>query len=395
MPPKRTDLVDNESAGDRNAPMQSSITKIESGTVTVARVRPRSLVRQPPRPTDKRPAVPREPPIESFEPQLPRPPKLPTRLGVAEIPHPPALAEKPKAPRNSTTTDEAEEPTRTYPAEFVDALLRSSVEIPSTPPTFVADTNSRLSESPVEDPVVARQWNKKLDFGYDDVTQVYDPGVDSDLTAPSKRALYSKIPRASFVARTAQPRARHILGAAVFAALVGVCLLWAYRSPSLSQFRRIDDKSQTSSRNMNADGSRSNSLASSMINLSISVSPPEAVLSVDGRIVSNPFLGQRSSDTLTHLIVAEAPGHVALTRNVQFGRDLNVVLALATQPERVSLPPEPPSAGALNSPDVPRVKPAVKARSWQPTTLTKSTLDCSPPFTIDAEGIRTYKLECM
>lgn len=417
MPPKRTDLLDNESVGDRSStmsphstsglgrrvppsqdvPVQSSATKTESGTVSLARILPRALVRQSPIPTGKVPVDPPKQPFESVEPQLPKPPKLPTELGAAEIHHTPAVAGKPKAPRNSTAADDAEECTRAYPPEIVDALLRSSGEIRSTPPPSVAGTNTRFGASPIEEPVVARHWERKGDFGYDDVTQVYDPGVDADLTAPSRRALYSKIPRVPSVAlRTAPPGARHLLGAAVLAALLGVCFWWAYRSPTLSQLWRIDDKSRTSSSNVNADGSHSNKLTSSMITLSISVSPPEAVLLVDGRNISNPYFGQRSSDKLGHLIVAEAPGHVTLSRNVQFDRDLAVVMALAPQPERASLPSEQPSAGALNSLDIPRVRPAAKARSAsQPTNTTKSTLDCNPPFTIDADGVKTYKLQCV
>jgi hypothetical protein len=136
------------------------------------------------------------------------------------------------------------------------------------------------------------------------------------------------------------------------------------------------------------------------VTVSISVTPADAKLLLDGVVVTNPYSVQRPSDQAEHTLVAEASGYAPLKRNVQFERDLTVVLALAPLPPAVAQnvveqPPSPSTADAkpLAGPKVYRKARASTAEPSSPPVASKP--NCSVPYTIDGSGIKTYKPECL
>ena len=114
------------------------------------------------------------------------------------------------------------------------------------------------------------------------------------------------------------------------------------------------------------------------VSIRLSASPPEAKLFFDGEpLDKNPFIRFLTPGTSQHEVRAEADGYRAGSTTIAGDRDSEVVLRL----ERV--PANPRKGSAPNAP-VQR-----KAGPVAPKTA------CDPPFTVDSQGIKKFKAECL
>jgi serine/threonine-protein kinase len=148
--------------------------------------------------------------------------------------------------------------------------------------------------------------------------------------------------------------------------------------------------------------------AAATVALSIAASPANATLTLDGeRLSTNPFNGRFPRDDKQHSLVVEAAGHVSQTFEVPLNENRSVAVTLVPVPPVVagapSAPGSEPSAPArARSPIQPSsgrrpggaMTAPGRAAGPQPSAATRST-QCTPPFTIDANGFKVYKPGCL
>jgi hypothetical protein len=104
--------------------------------------------------------------------------------------------------------------------------------------------------------------------------------------------------------------------------------------------------------------------------------------------VPNPYTVQQRIDKQPHEIVAEAPGYQTVTRSIVFERDLTVMLGLAPVAQAMVTS----SVASASSDAVPVATPTLASKTL---TKGKPAGKCEPPYDVDANGIKTYKPECL
>jgi serine/threonine protein kinase len=115
------------------------------------------------------------------------------------------------------------------------------------------------------------------------------------------------------------------------------------------------------------------------VSVRISASPPEAKLFFDGQqLPMNPFIQVLPADAAEHEVRAEAEGHQASTRKLLGDRDAEIMLKLERSPT------EKRKTTSANS-----------TASRKSGTPSAPKLSCDPPFTIDSQGIKKFKVECL
>jgi serine/threonine-protein kinase len=147
--------------------------------------------------------------------------------------------------------------------------------------------------------------------------------------------------------------------------------------------------------------------AAATVALSIAASPANATLTLDGeRLAANPFNGRVPRDDKPHSLVVEAEGHVSQTFPLPLSENRSVAVTL------VALPPVAAAASSA-----PRAEPSTPARARSPVhpsarrpggpgaaparaaapqaSATTRSAQCTPPFTIDANGFKVYKPGCL
>jgi hypothetical protein len=336
---------------------------------------------------------------------MPKPPKVPVGIPGARNPERRSTAATPI----SNTAPEQEDCTRVCPAAVIEGLLKKEDTAARDAFQSAADEVTRVGEIPIEERILAERQVSPL-VGHEDVTRSYSFNVNdtpSQVTAPGKRQLIRDLKQEPLV--IIQPdRARRklpvgLIGLLVLAILAGL-VGWKYRS---TVSRHAQSLQASFLRGIGAVAKqqtppRHTPVRLPMVNLSINVSPAEAVLTVDGARVPNPFMAQKRSDQISHQLAVEAPGYVPLKREVRFDRDLTVFLALAPMPAstgdntKAALAEAP--ASPITSPAAtpsPRVR-TQKALPKPPQAKAEgASIDCRVPYAIDAAGIKTYRPECL
>jgi hypothetical protein len=124
-------------------------------------------------------------------------------------------------------------------------------------------------------------------------------------------------------------------------------------------------------------------VAARQIRLSIDASPSGAQLYLDDkRLETNPYVGTVGADGASHKIRAVAQGFDTETRTVTLDKDVDVKLSLARP--KVGKPAPAPHAAATH-----------EAHATAPAAPAAAGANCNPPFTLDADGIRRFKPECL
>ena len=143
---------------------------------------------------------------------------------------------------------------------------------------------------------------------------------------------------------------------------------------------------------------------SAQIQVRLAVTPPGAMLAVDGHLVSgNPAVVTVPGDLRDHEIRATLPGHEPYLRIVRFERDLSLDIML--QPTTASaigsgsaVPSEPTAAGKSVTSSASRSATRVTSARivQQPVVPGKKAVrpECAPPFYFD-HGIKVYKPGCL
>ena len=348
---------------------------------------------------------------ESDDVEIPTAPKLLADLGLAIQRN---TSAEPPSPKYNDDSDR----TRGYTPELIDELLHAD-ESPSNLPTSAADADTRIGEVPLEELMGAIGARSARQVGHDDETKAYNPSASATADAEDtvrvdrgrpklaypgirvNRAKPKPVDHEPNVVVQAEPRPTRrrwlpLLG------LVGVVAVisWAYRFSIARHVREMRSAiSEQSTGELANRAPRTNP-----ITVSISASPADARIVLDGVQVTNPFLAERPLDKSIHELMIDAPGYSPTQRNVQFERDITIVVALAplapVAPVTPAVPPLPDSASTVGMPSVPKRALAAKGVSntmgaAEPKPIESPKPDCNPPYTVDDLNIKTFKRECL
>ncbi len=350
------------------------------------------------------------PPCGELSPQVefPKQPRVPADIAAASQRRSHGETNSASQRHPESRPREEDDQTRTYSAETVDKLLHGEVSTVK-PPRTAADDVTRVGEIPLEEMLLAQAKPSNLGVGHEDVTRVYEMPSDdskSEATSPRKRIQIDDPFTAPSVIIQAEP-SNSRWGWWIACGLLAVAFSagWVYRAPLGQQVHKLQSSFIRGIGSPKSANGTSPVVAAPMVTVSVSVSPADARLTLDGASVTNPFTAQRPSDKQFHNLAAEAPGYMPLRRTVQFERDLTVVLALAPLPQVAAPQPEEnatePAPAAASEPAPPartgrvRVRRAAPSVSETPTPPATTPSSCSPPYVIDASGIKAYKPECL
>jgi eukaryotic-like serine/threonine-protein kinase len=146
--------------------------------------------------------------------------------------------------------------------------------------------------------------------------------------------------------------------------------------------------------------------APAQVTLRVTVTPRQAVVSLDGRLLaSSPLTLTLPKDNVVHELRAEADGYEPLTRRIGLASDLELQLELSPlpapkPPEPVVQPPvaapastvkrRPPARPAPNRPAPPVRPDPSAAEKPKPAGV-----NCNPPYFIGPDGLKHYRRECL
>lgn len=189
----------------------------------------------------------------------------------------------------------------------------------------------------------------------------------------------SVLTRGTFAATTKTitnlPTQRASRGSYLLASGVGVCLLAAGVIAGPYIVGGGDGAPPPAAQAPSAAGSSPTLQA---VLLRVTAFPATATVFLDGKALpGNPCAESRPYDTKTHVLRVEAPGHQPLEQRIQLTSDLDLLLTLKSV-----------TAAPTGTPTrTPRAREAAKPVATQ--------VSCSPPYFIDARGIKKYKPECL
>jgi hypothetical protein len=84
-------------------------------------------------------------------------------------------------------------------------------------------------------------------------------------------------------------------------------------------------------------GDSERSEQSETVRFSVKAEPGSAIVLLDGKkLATNPFQADPLRDSRSHLLRISAPGFFPVERNIDFSRDLNLIISLR------GMPPSPP-----------------------------------------------------
>ena len=131
--------------------------------------------------------------------------------------------------------------------------------------------------------------------------------------------------------------------------------------------------------------------AASILHLEVTSNPPNAEAWLDGKLLGRtPWKGTLSSRKEPATLELKADNHEPETRTVALTEDLSLEILLRPSPGL-------PSEGVANTDQkktTKRSKSVVSPPKVTPATHTGNSPECSPPYTLSPDGIKTYKAEC-
>ncbi|MGE5785582.1 MAG: hypothetical protein ACM3ZE_13375, partial [Myxococcales bacterium] len=355
-------------------------------------------------PTLRRSIVPVEPAVSSpAEVAFPKEPRLPMDVLASAKAHEPHYSLD-SSGSNLAPSNDAEGDTVTLSSDTIDKMLEGEKDA-TYPASSPADEATRVGQIPAETLAALQRGAHKEAVGHEDVTRVYDSPLreKTDSTSPGQRQSrqidnsHQLLTQPRVIIRQDPPKSHVGRWVALGLCVAVVTAGWIYRAPVGRQVLALQ---ATIIRGIAPAPAQMRAQAvDPLVAVSISVTPADAKLTLDGAPITNPFTVQRRSDRQPHLLVAEAPGHVSLERSVQFERDLTVMLALAPKPQVAAPPvaeaptPEAPKAEADRP--APVAHAVRRARPVSQAPVAAPAANCEPPYTVDETGIKSYKPECM
>ncbi len=142
-------------------------------------------------------------------------------------------------------------------------------------------------------------------------------------------------------------------------------------------------------------------IAKPQVRLQVVASPLEAEILIDGKPVGqNPWHTELDAAPRKVRIEVRAPGYVSVTRDVDISRDADLSLRLEPAANDSAAAPSAPATSGARSNDSPKrarladkyAAPRAVPKSVTPAPAARN---CSPPYVLDTDGVKTYKPECL
>jgi eukaryotic-like serine/threonine-protein kinase len=132
-----------------------------------------------------------------------------------------------------------------------------------------------------------------------------------------------------------------------------------------------------------------------LVTLSITAQPVNAAISFDGKPVgANPWSTRLPASARTARVEVTSPGHRTFTQDLTLGADTSLSIQLEALPSPTAeASVSPPRTTKVRGTKGRVVPPATQAVTPAATPAVK--VNCSPPFTLDAEGVKSFKPECL
>jgi hypothetical protein len=135
------------------------------------------------------------------------------------------------------------------------------------------------------------------------------------------------------------------------------------------------------------------------VQLTVSVTPGDAALYLDGRRLSSaPVSESLVADTTEHELRAEAEGFETLTERVRLDADLNLKLMMRALPAPdppEDTKPQPRATGRKRPPRRGPTQSVTASPTPAPPTPAPAGPDCNPPYYIGSDGLKHYRRECL
>ncbi len=141
-----------------------------------------------------------------------------------------------------------------------------------------------------------------------------------------------------------------------------------------------------------------------LVTLSVAATPLDATVLLDGKPVgSNPWTTRLAATGQPARIEVTSPGHRPFKQEVTLNADVSLSVQLeALAPQVVAPEPPEPAASASTPASPPRSSKAARGRvAVQPVAAAPAAPapapkpNCNPPYLLDAEGVKTFKPECL
>lgn len=130
--------------------------------------------------------------------------------------------------------------------------------------------------------------------------------------------------------------------------------------------------------------------AQKLVTLSVVTEPGTATIHFNGRPMGvSPWSAQKPASEEKGYVEVRAPGHLPFAQEVSLKEDVSLSVRLEPEPAK-EVEPKPVSQAAPAP-----TKKAASVRSASPRISAPASRRCSPPYTIDAKGIKTFKPECL
>ncbi|MES1177060.1 MAG: serine/threonine-protein kinase [Myxococcales bacterium] len=231
----------------------------------------------------------------------------------------------------------------------------------------------RLVDAEVRKPAVALE-------SVLEVSEIEEISFEDDASQRSQH-LASRIEESPFARRTRWP----VWAALGAAAIVVVLLVWRFGAGGSADPR----------------AAASPAVAKHQVRLQVAASPVEAEILLDGRPVGqNPWHADLDASARKARIEVRAPGYASSVRDVDLTQDADLSVRLdplaapnapsATAAESHGSKSDSTKHGARSS-----EKSVVTRPSFKPAVPASPARNCSPPYVLDADGVKTYKPECL
>jgi hypothetical protein len=138
-----------------------------------------------------------------------------------------------------------------------------------------------------------------------------------------------------------------------------------------------------------------------LVSLEVDASPPSAEIFLDGRRIGKGYFRvSEVAEPRVALLEVRAPGYVTAHRELSLDRNSSIDVVLKAESPPTSATTESPkgartpakAAGPAPGAIKPRVSRAAAKAPAQKAT--KRAANCNPPYTLGADGVKTYKTEC-
>ena len=138
-----------------------------------------------------------------------------------------------------------------------------------------------------------------------------------------------------------------------------------------------------------------------LVHLEVDASPPGAEIFLDGLKIGQGHLStSEPAAPRVALLEVRAHGYITARREVSLDQNSSLDVVLKPEPPATSFGaprPKSPRAPVKAGESSPRVSQAPVSRAIKPPPprkVTKRSANCNPPYTLSADGVKTYKTEC-